>query len=158
GGGGWGGGGGGGGGRGGPPRVGRPRRGANTRHSPLPPGPRTAAPPRPARPTAGSPCPRSAAGWSARNRDRRDACPELRSRSADGRSPQASPAPRPPRPDRDRARPRSPAQRPDRGASPALTRCGSCLDLHERRQQDGAPPAFLFPRSLLPQKLSSSTP
>src|SRR5215207_1670522 len=121
--------------------------------------PQTAAPPPPARPRAGGPCPRSAAGRSARNRDRSDACPAFQeSRSADGRSRPASPCPRPPRPDRDQARPRPPAQRRARRASPALTRYASCREPHAPPQPDVAPAAFQSPPSHLRQTLSSSTP
>src|SRR5918997_2724458 len=121
--------------------------------------PQTAAPPPPARPRAGGPCPRSAAGRSARNRDRSDAGPAFQeSRSADGRSRPASPCPRPPRPDRDQARPRPPAQRRTRGASPALTRYASCREPHAPPEPGVAPAAFQSPPSLLRQTLSSSTP
>src|SRR5215207_5027436 len=121
--------------------------------------PQTAAPPPPARPRAGGPCPRSAAGRSARNRDRSDAGPAFQeSRSADGRSPPASPCPQPLRPDRDQARPRPLAQRPARGASPALTRYASCHESHDPPRPDAAPAAFRSPPSLLRQTLSSSTP
>jgi hypothetical protein len=47
----------------------------------------------------------------------------------------ASPCPRPPRPDRDQARPRPPAQRRVRGASPALTRYASLHEPHARLNQ-----------------------
>src|SRR5215475_12476388 len=51
-----------------------------------------------------------------------------------------------------------PAQRPDRRASPALTRYVSCHEPHDPRPPDGAPAAFLSPRSHRPQTLASSTP
>src|SRR5215210_3508960 len=79
----------------------------------------------------------------------------LRAPSADGRSRSASPCPRPVRPDRDRARPRPPARRPARGASPALTRCASCHEPHDPSRPDAAPAAFRSPPSLLRQTLSS---